>query len=368
MKMRVTPRLTQSHSNIIQLPFREVAPTHLAMAQSILSHSSSAPAFLPLGDDRLLRRSLRERVRVAPHMLIVVSALVGSAVEAQAADLWTSGSGNLSTIGITNGSNLTFNNPGFTATVTNDAWVTALTGITFNAGAGTNTLMGSSVTIGAAGIVNNSVTTQTVALGLTQSANSSFNAANGNLVISGPLNNAGYSLTLGGAGNTAISGVISGSGALTKSGAGTVTLTGANSYTGGTTISAGTLRIGAGGSIQGSVTNAASLVFDPTGSSVILFSGNITNTSSNSIISVVSGTLQFGNGSVSNTITGYTAPAAASEVAGGNGGTALTLTNGANLFNNLISLITGGTGGAGGPGGGGAAGPMVTLAELAESG
>ena len=242
-------------------------------------------------------------------MLLVVSAWVGSALEAraQSTNLWTSGSGNLSTIGITNGSNLTFNNPGFTATVTNDAWVTALTGITFNAGAGTNILTGSSVTIGAAGIVNNSATTQTVALGLTQSATASITAVNGNLVISGPLNNAGYSLTLGGAGNTAISGVISGSGALTTSGAGTLTLTGANSYTGGTTISAGTLRIGAAGSIRGNVTNGGSLVFDPTGSLVVIFSGNITNTTANSILSVASGTLQLGDASVNSTIIGYTA-------------------------------------------------------------
>ncbi|MDO9488637.1 MAG: autotransporter-associated beta strand repeat-containing protein, partial [Sphingomonadaceae bacterium] len=42
-------------------------------------------------------------------------------------------------------------------------------------------------------------------------------------------------------------GVLSGDGALAKAGAGTVTLTGSNSYAGGTTISGGTLQIGAGG-------------------------------------------------------------------------------------------------------------------------
>jgi outer membrane autotransporter protein len=53
-------------------------------------------------------------------------------------------------------------------------------------------------------------------------------------------------------------GVVSGTGALAKAGAGTLTLTGANSYTGGTTIGAGTLEIGDGGtsgSITGDVVN-----------------------------------------------------------------------------------------------------------------
>ena len=60
-------------------------------------------------------------------------------------------------------------------------------------------------------------------------------------------------------------GVISGTGTLTKSGAGTLTLTGANTYTGGTTISAGTLQIGNGGttgSVAGNIVDNGALVFN----------------------------------------------------------------------------------------------------------
>jgi autotransporter-associated beta strand protein len=53
-------------------------------------------------------------------------------------------------------------------------------------------------------------------------------------------------------------GVVSGTGALNKLGAGRLTLTGENTYTGGTTIDAGALQLGNGGttgSIAGDVNN-----------------------------------------------------------------------------------------------------------------
>ncbi|MCY2989631.1 MAG: autotransporter-associated beta strand repeat-containing protein, partial [Planctomycetota bacterium] len=52
---------------------------------------------------------------------------------------------------------------------------------------------------------------------------------------------AGGLLTIGGAGNTSISSVISGAGGLTKTGSGTLTLSGSNTYTGNTTITQGTV-------------------------------------------------------------------------------------------------------------------------------
>ena len=51
-----------------------------------------------------------------------------------------------------------------------------------------------------------------------------------------------------------LSGIISGSGALTQQGSGTLTLSGANTYTGITTITAGTLALGPGGSLASTPT------------------------------------------------------------------------------------------------------------------
>jgi len=93
-----------------------------------------------------------------------------------------------------------------------------------------------------------------------------------------------------------VSGVISGSGGLTKAGAGTLILTANNTYTGTTTISAGTLQIGNGGttgSIAGDIVNNASLVFNRsdaytiagsiTGSGTLTLSGGGTATFASSV-------------------------------------------------------------------------------------
>lgn len=72
------------------------------------------------------------------------------------------------------------------------------------------------------------------------------------------------------------SGVISGTGALSQIGAGTTTLTANNTYTGGTTISAGTLQLGNGGttgSITGNVLDNGTLVFNR--SNALTFAGTI---------------------------------------------------------------------------------------------
>jgi len=96
--------------------------------------------------------------------------------------------------------------------------------------------------------------------------------------------NSGGGTFLADSGTTStLNGTISGVGSLTKAGVGTLILTGANSYTGGTTISAGTLQIGNGGttgSIVGNMTDNGALVLDLASPASLTISGSITGTGS----------------------------------------------------------------------------------------
>ena len=115
---------------------------------------------------------------------------------------------------------------------------------------------------------------------------------------------------------------IGGSIDLIKGGAGTLVLTGTDSYTGGTTISAGTLQLGNGGttgSITGDVNDDGSLVFDRSdnvsfggivsgsgsltqaGTGTLTLTGNDTYTGGTTISA---GTLQLGNGGTAGWVAG----------------------------------------------------------------
>lgn len=98
-------------------------------------------------------------------------------------------------------------------------------------GAGDVTISGSALTIGdaLAIVVSDGTTTHTIACDIVLGTNATVQV-DGSLVLT-------------------ITGAISGTGSLTKTGTGTLILSGSNSYTGTTTVSAGTLRLGANGAL-----------------------------------------------------------------------------------------------------------------------
>lgn len=88
-----------------------------------------------------------------------------------------------------------------------------------------------------------------------------------NLTGSGSVVTGGATLTFGRSTNSVFSGVISGAGGVTKDQAGVHQLTGVNTYTGATNITAGTLQLGTGGSLNGAtdVSVSAGATFDLNG-------------------------------------------------------------------------------------------------------
>jgi autotransporter-associated beta strand protein len=116
---------------------------------------------------------------------------------------------------------ITFSGAGYTLTLTNPMAV-ASGGIQEQA-AGTNTLTGSAT------------------VGLFLVANQTFSMVSGAILnVNAPIDNGGFILTIAGAGNTNLNGILSDSGGLTVSGTTTLTLSAANTYTGATVISSGT--------------------------------------------------------------------------------------------------------------------------------
>ena len=74
------------------------------------------------------------------------------------------------------------------------------------------------------------------------------NAGEINITNVGTITGATRALTLGGTGNGSVSSIVgTTTGTMTKAGTGTWTLSGASTYTGLTTVSAGTLKLGATG-------------------------------------------------------------------------------------------------------------------------
>jgi autotransporter-associated beta strand protein len=114
---------------------------------------------------------------------------------------------------------------------------------------GATLIDGGTLEVGAGGSLASSSGVGLVAgarLDLSGSGNQSLRMLNG---AGGTVDIGANTLTLTGAANGNYAGIIEGAGALVKNGSGTQTLSGANLYAGGTTVSHGTLALGAGGTL-----------------------------------------------------------------------------------------------------------------------
>ena len=115
---------------------------------------------------------------------------------------------------------------------------------------GTLTLNGAGISSSGA-LFNSSSTGATYAGPLALGSASTINGSSGSITLSstGSITGAGIGLTLGGASGGSLAGSLNtGTGTLTKQDAGTWTLTGNSTTTGSTTVGAGTLQVGNGGS------------------------------------------------------------------------------------------------------------------------
>ena len=130
-------------------------------------------------------------------------------------------------------------NTATTTALNNDLSNFTLGGLLFNSGASAFTLSGNSAKL-AGNILNNSTSTQTIALPLVLTKNATVSANTGAVTLGGVISENG------------------GSFGLAKTGGGTLTLNGASTFSGGVTLSAGTLKPGvASVGSSGNITSSA---------------------------------------------------------------------------------------------------------------
>ncbi|HKT27800.1 autotransporter-associated beta strand repeat-containing protein [Dyella sp.] len=218
-------------------------------------------------------------------------------------------------------------------------------GLVFNV---TGTALVSGVISGSGGLTQAGTGTTILAANNTYSGLTAINAGTlqvGNGGTTGTLGTGNVTdsanLTFNVSGTTTVSGLISGTGSLTQAGTGTAILASNNSYSGITTISAGTLQVGNGGSAgrlgSGTVTDNGALVFNVSTPAAI--STLITGTGS--LTQVGTGTLIL---AANNTYSGGTTINAGTTLQVGNGGATGNLGAGAVADNgNLIFNTTGTT-------------------------
>ncbi|WP_438395833.1 autotransporter-associated beta strand repeat-containing protein [Caballeronia sp. DA-9] len=208
------------------------------------------------------------------------------------------------------------------------------TGTVTQAGTGTTILTGANTYTGGT----------TISAGALQIGNGgTTGSVAGNIVDNAALNfNHSDALTYGG--------VVSGTGSLTQQGGGTLVLTGDSSHTGGTTVSAGILQLGNGGttgSVAGNITDNAALIFNRSNAATYggVISGTGSLTQAGSGTTTLTGVNTYAGGTYFNAgILSVGADANLGSAAGGlsfNGGT-LQFTSGLTTAR-TVTLNTAGT-------------------------
>jgi autotransporter-associated beta strand protein len=197
----------------------------------------------------------------------------------------------------------------------------SVTGLTFSNNATSFTIgstTSSTLTLTANGIVNNSANAQTLNVPITMSAPQTFNAASGNITVSGAIDDAGNGY------------------ALTKTGTGALVLSGTNTYTGQTAVKAGTMSV-TGGQVLSPTAAGPGLTIGDAGKAILNVSvGTVEGNTSDG---------EFGTGIV----VGPTSGGAGAVVVSGTGsvtsGRQIVLGNAANSYGAWTQ--SGGTGGTG---------------------
>jgi len=139
-----------------------------------------------------------------------------------------------------------------------------VTGITFKSAPGANAFTfaaGGLLTLGEAGLTNRDDEPQHIACDVALRASQRWDVGTGGLIVTGAIDtlssSPGHLLLVDGAGDSLLSGAISGTGALAKDGAGTLVLTDTNTYTGGTFIHGGVLNVRADANLGQAPASAA---------------------------------------------------------------------------------------------------------------
>ncbi len=288
------------------------------------------------------------------RLLLLVLSLV-PALRAQTTFIWANGTGTWDTT---------------TANWSGSVWLDGN-----NATIGATTARTGTVTIQPVGVTVNNVTS-----GSGGGAVYGYVLTGGAITLAGPTS----AWSTGGPSGSQllVESVVTGSGALEKIGTRALVFAADNTYTGGTTITAGTLQLGNGGStgsVTGNIVNNAGLVFNRADSYVfnglISGTGSVTQQGSGTLVfaedntatgttTVTSGTLQLGNGGATGSVAGNitnnaaltfnrSAPLTYAGIISGTGtvtvaGTGALQLTGAHLYTGATTIASGATlGGSG---------------------